>query len=109
VTALFARELRFVFAPAKRSSRAAEKLIDLHMPRIDAERRYSIEIKDAEGSVVFRTVVYWDDTDKRTALAQITGLAPPPEVNVYPKPALSPQVGNKRQRSGTRRLDPEPR
>jgi hypothetical protein len=98
-----------VFAPAKRCSLAREKLIDLHMPRVHAKRRYSIEIKDAEGSVVFRAVAYWDDTDKRTALAQVTRLAPPPDVNVYPKPALSPQVGNKRPRSGTRRPDPEPR
>ena len=57
------------------------------MPRIPADRRYSIEIKDAEGSVVFRAVACWDNKDKRTALAQITRLAQLPEVNFYAEPA----------------------
>jgi hypothetical protein len=37
---------------------------------------YSIEIKDAEGTVVFCANVRWDDKDKRNALAQIQRLAP---------------------------------
>jgi hypothetical protein len=80
------------------------------MPRTRAARRYSIVIKDAEGSVVFSAVAYWDDKDKRIALAQITRLAPQPEVNFYAEPALEPQSGNSegRSRSGTGRLDREP-
>jgi hypothetical protein len=84
---------------------------DLHldMPRTHAERRYSIEIKDAEGSVLFSSVAYWDDKDKRIALAQITRLAQLPEVNFYAEPALTPHVGKKERRSrrGKGRLDPE--
>ena len=80
------------------------------MPRIPVARRYSIEIRDAEGSVVFRTLTRWDDKDKRIALAQITRLAPLPEVTFYAEPALAPKAGNKerRPRRGTGRLDPEP-
>ena len=76
------------------------------MPQTRA-RRYSIEIKDAEGSVVFRAVACWDDKDKRMALAQITRLAQLPEVNFYAEPALTPQVGNneRRSRRGTARID----
>jgi hypothetical protein len=79
------------------------------MPRTHADRRYSIEIKDAKGSVVFFAVASWDDKDKRTALAQITHLAQLPEVNFYAEPALGPQVGDKkrRPRRGKGRLDPE--
>jgi hypothetical protein len=79
------------------------------MPRTHADRRYSIEIKDAKGSVVFLAVTYWDDKDKRMALAQITRLAPLPEVNFYAEPALTPQVGNNERRPRRRkgRLDPE--
>ena len=79
------------------------------MPRTHADRRYSIEIKDAKGSVVFLAVTYWDDKDKRMALGQITRLAPLPEVNFYAEPALTPHVGKKERRSrrGKGRLDPE--
>jgi hypothetical protein len=73
-------------------------------------RHYSIEIKDAEGSVVFRAVACWNDKDKRIALAQITRFARLPEVNFYTEPALEPQSGNseRRSRPGTGRLDREP-
>jgi hypothetical protein len=67
------------------------------MPHTRA-RRYSIEIKDAEGSVVFCAVAYWDDKDKRIALAQITRLAQLPEVNFYAEPALEPQSDNSERR-----------
>jgi hypothetical protein len=79
------------------------------MPRTHAERRYLIEIKDAKGFVVFRSVAYWGDKDKGIALAQITRLAPLPEVNFYAQPALTPQVGDKERRSrrGKGRFDPE--
>ena len=46
-------------------------------------RRYTIEIKDAEGSIVFSAVALWDDKDKRSALAQIERLAQLPEVSFY--------------------------
>jgi len=80
------------------------------MPRTRAARRYSIEIKDAEGSVVFHEVACWDDKDKRFALAQIERLARLPEVNFHTEPALAPQSGNskRRPRPGTGRLDREP-
>jgi hypothetical protein len=80
------------------------------MPRTRAARRYSIEIKDTEGSVVFHAAACWDDKDKRIALAQITRLARLPEVNFYTEPALAPQSGNskRRTRPGTGRLDREP-
>ena len=67
------------------------------MPHARA-RRYSIEIKDAEGSVVFCAVAYWDDKDKRIAIAQITRLAQLPEVNFYAEPALEPQSDNSERR-----------
>jgi hypothetical protein len=88
-----------------------EKLIDLHMPRTHAERRYLIEIKDSEGSIVFRAGTTWDDKDKRIALAQITCLARLPEVNFYAEPALVPQSGNsdRRPRPGPRRHSRESR
>ena len=62
-------------------------------------RRYSIEIRDAEGSVVFCAVACWDDKDKRIAIGQITRLAQLPEVNFYAEPALEPQSDNSERRS----------
>jgi len=67
------------------------------MPQTRA-RRYSIEIKDAKGSVVFRAVACWGDKDKRIALAQITRLAQLPEVNFYVEPALEPQSDKSERR-----------
>jgi hypothetical protein len=67
------------------------------MPQTRA-RRYAIEIKDAEGSVLFSAVACWDDKDKRIALAQITRLARLPEVNFYTEPTLAPQSGNRARR-----------
>jgi hypothetical protein len=77
------------------------------MLRTRAARCYSIEIKDAEGSVVFVATVSWDDNDKRSALAQIERLAPLPEANFYTGPALAPQSDkSERQRKPrTGRLD----
>jgi len=61
-------------------------------------RRYSIEIKDAEGSVVFRAVASWDDKDKRIAIGRIIRLAQLPDVNFYADPALEPQSDNRERR-----------
>jgi hypothetical protein len=80
------------------------------MPRNSAARRYTIEIKDTEGAVVFCAVVRWDDKDKRSALAQIERLARLPEVNFYTERALAPQSGysDRRRRPGTGRPGQEP-
>lgn len=67
------------------------------MPHTRA-RRYSIEIKDAEGSVVFCAVACWDDKDKRSAVGRITRLAQLPEVNFYAEPTLEPQSHNSGRR-----------
>jgi hypothetical protein len=71
-------------------------------------RRYSIEIKDADGASLLSTVICWNDQDKRVALAQITRLAGLPEVNFYAEPALEPTSG-KRQRVSTRSRSKTPR
>jgi len=68
------------------------------MPQTRTARRYSIEIKDSEASVMFRAVACWDDKDKRIALAQITRLAQLPEVSFYTEPALAPQSDNSKRR-----------
>jgi hypothetical protein len=72
------------------------------MPRA---RRYTIEIKDAEGSIVFSAVALWDDKDKRGALAQIERLARLPEVTFYtgPGPVPAPQSDKSDQRRRPRR------
>jgi hypothetical protein len=82
-------------------------VVDLRMPRTGAARRYSIEIKDAKGSIVFSTIACWDDKDKRLALAQIERLARLPEVNVYTGRALAPKSdkSEKQRRPRTGRLD----
>lgn len=67
------------------------------MPHTRA-RRYSIEIKDDEGSVVFCAVACWDDKDKRSAVGRITRLAQLPEVNFYAEPTLEPQTHNSGRR-----------
>jgi hypothetical protein len=87
--------------------RNPQRLIDLHMPRSRASRRYSIEIKDAEGAVVFCAVVCWDDKDKRGALAQIERIVRLPEPNVYTGRALVPEPTNSemQRRSRAVRLD----
>ena len=67
------------------------------MPRT-RRRRYSIEIKDAERSIVFCAVAFWGDKDKRIAIGQITRLAQLPEVNFYVEPALEPQSDKSERR-----------
>ena len=77
------------------------------MPRTGAARRYSIEIKDAKGSIVFAATASWDDKDKRGALAQIERLARLPEVNFYTGRGLAPQSdkSERQRRPRTGRLD----
>jgi hypothetical protein len=84
-----------------------KKLVDSHMPRTRAVRRYSIEIKEAEGPIVFSTVAFWDEEDKRLALAQIERLARLPEVNFCTGPALAPQSDKSEQRRRPRRNRPD--
>jgi hypothetical protein len=54
-------------------------------------RRYSIEIKDRKGSILFSSAAYWDDKERRIALGEITRLAGLPEVNFCTEPALQPK------------------
>jgi hypothetical protein len=75
------------------------------MPKSRA-RRYSVEIKDAKGAVLFSTIAYWDDRDRRVALAQITRLAGLPEVNFHTK--LAAKGGPPLIDQGQRRRDPHP-
>jgi len=86
-------------------------VIDLLMSKIRA-RRYSIEIKDSNGSLLFSTVAYWDDKDRRIALAQITRLAGLPDVNFHTEPALEPQSSKSKPdtaRSRSKTARPAPR
>jgi hypothetical protein len=81
------------------------------MPKSRA-RRYSVEIKDAKGAVLFSTIAYWDDRDRRVALAQITRLAGLPEVNFHTELALEPESGKRRSatdRSRSKTARPAPR
>jgi hypothetical protein len=80
------------------------------MPRTRAARRYSIEIKAPGGSIVFTTLAFWNDKDKRLALAQIERLARLPEVSFHTGPVHEPDSSNsKRQpKSGTGRVRREP-
>jgi hypothetical protein len=61
-------------------------------------RRYLIEVRDAQGSVLFAGRAEWDEKDKRRALAEITRLANLPDVNFYAKPALEPQPAKRAPR-----------
>ena len=56
-------------------------------------RRFLIEIRDAKGAPMFRSVAYWDEKDTRIAIARITQLAGLPDVNVRPEPQLEPKRG----------------
>jgi hypothetical protein len=61
-------------------------------------RRYSIEIRGPDGSVLLARCADWDDGEKRRAFAQITRLANLPEVNFYAEPALEPQPAKRAPR-----------
>ena len=56
-------------------------------------RRYLIEVKDPQCKSVFVTAAYWDEEDKRIAIAQIMRLADIPEVNSWSEPPLEPEFG----------------
>jgi hypothetical protein len=56
-------------------------------------RRYLIEVKEPQGKSVFLTAAYWDEEDKRIAIAQIMRLADIPEVNSWSEPPLEPEFG----------------
>ena len=56
-------------------------------------RRFLIEIRDAKGALLFRSVAYWDEKDTRVAIARITQLAGLPDVNVRPERQLEPKRG----------------
>ena len=42
--------------------------------RMRRTRRYSLQIKDAQGSIVLATVAVWDGHDRRAAVAKILRL-----------------------------------
>ena len=56
-------------------------------------RRYSIEIKDANGKSVLFTTADWDEEDRRAAVNQILRLDGVPEVNDFAEPGLKPKRG----------------
>jgi hypothetical protein len=56
-------------------------------------RRYSIEIKDANGKSVLFTTVHWDEEDRRAAVAQILRLDGVPEVYDFAEPRLKAKRG----------------
>ncbi len=56
-------------------------------------RRYSIEIKDANGKSVLFTMVHWDEEDRRAAVAQILRLNGVPEVYDFAEPSLKAKRG----------------
>jgi uncharacterized protein involved in propanediol utilization len=68
-------------------------------------RRYLIEIREPNGSVLFSTAAYWDEKDKRVAIAQIGRLAGLPEVNFYTEPSLEPESGKREQRPAGERVN----
>jgi len=72
----------------KRYSRVAEA--DMANSRT---RRFFIEIRDAKGAPLLRSVAYWDEKDTRAAIARITQLAGLPDINVRPEPQLEPKRG----------------
>jgi hypothetical protein len=72
------------------------------MPKVQA-RRYSVEIKAPDGSLLFSTVAYWDDKERRIALAQISRLAGLPVVNFHTEPALEPRSSKGKPASGRSR------
>jgi hypothetical protein len=72
------------------------------MPKVRA-RRYSVEIKAPDGSLLFSTVAYWDDKERRIALAQISRLAGLPDVNFHAEPALEPRPSKSKPASGRSR------
>ena len=56
-------------------------------------RRFLMEIRDAKGAAMFRSVAHWDEKDTRVAIARIAQLAGLPDVNVLPEPQLEPKRG----------------
>lgn len=72
----------------KRYSRVAEA--DMANSRT---HRLFIEIRDAKGALLFRSVAYWDEKDTRVTIARITQLAGLPDVNVRPERQLEPKRG----------------
>jgi hypothetical protein len=66
-------------------------------------RRYSIEIRDANG-VLLSATAYWTEKERRRAFAQIERLAGLPAVSFYAEPVLTPQSA----RTKPRRLPSQP-
>ena len=56
-------------------------------------RRYSIEIKDANGKSGLFTTVHWDEGDRRAAVAQILRLDGVRQVYDFAEPSLEANRG----------------
>jgi hypothetical protein len=68
-------------------------------------RRYSIEVRDADGVILFSGRAEWTETERRRAVAQIERVASLPEANVYAEPTLQPQPrARRRPARGSERL-----
>ena len=55
-------------------------------------RRYSLKIKDAQGSIVLAAVAVWDGHDRRAAVAKILRLDGVLEAPLLSEPALGEDV-----------------
>ena len=65
-------------------------------------RRYSIQIKDANGASLLLIKAGWTEKERRAAFAEIERLAGLPEVNVNTGPALlEPQSDNAKHGLGS--------
>ena len=67
-------------------------------------RRYLLQIRNADGVVLFSGKADWTDKERRVAFARIERLAGLPEAYNYATPALEPQPRERRlrQRSAER-------
>jgi len=64
-----------------------------------------MEIRDAKGAAMFRSVAHWDEKDTRVAIARIAQLAGLPDVNVLPEPQLERASDEKQQELDVRVCD----
>ena len=68
-------------------------------------RHYTIEMRDADGVVLFSEKAAWTDRERRIAFAHIERLARLPEANVNGERALQPQPkAPRRPARGSERL-----
>jgi hypothetical protein len=61
-------------------------------------RRYSLKIKDAQGSIVLAAVAVWDGHDRRAAVAKILRLDGVLEAPAFPSPRSGEDVATNLER-----------